>query len=101
MSGQGSAGAQSPGAPAGSCRFHCSLLKPLLVAPPPPASLPACARGCRQALLGTDAGALYELAVEEGGRKERLRPLYTLHGEAAPVAGLAQVGRKSAAVLVV
>ena len=37
---------------------------------------------CRsEALLGTDSGALYELALEPEGKKETLRLLYELRGE--------------------
>ncbi|EFN52342.1 hypothetical protein CHLNCDRAFT_139164 [Chlorella variabilis] len=48
----------------------------------------------REALLGTEGGAIYELALEEaarGGGKERLHQLQELRGEAGPIAGLAQV----------
>lgn len=45
---------------------------------------------CSEALLGTDSGAIYELSVDEG-KKERLQKLHELHGEAGPIAGLAQV----------
>lgn len=34
---------------------------------------------------------MYELGVEEGGRKEHLHLLHELREEAAPIAGLAQV----------
>jgi len=46
---------------------------------------------CRETLLGTDSGALYELSLEVEGKKERLRQLHELRGEAGPIAGLAQV----------
>ncbi|PSC73297.1 vacuolar sorting-associated 18-like protein [Micractinium conductrix] len=49
------------------------------------------AGGFSEALLGTDSGALYELALEPEGKKETLRLLYELRGETGPVAGLAQV----------
>ena len=49
-----------------------------------------CVLWCREALLGTDAGVIYELSVDEG-KKERLRQLHELHGQAGPIAGLAQV----------
>ena len=49
-----------------------------------------CVLWCREALLGTDAGVVYELSVDEG-KKERLRQLHELHGGAGPIAGLAQV----------
>ena len=45
---------------------------------------------CREALLGTDAGVIYELSVDEG-KKERLQQLHELQGPAGPIAGLAQV----------
>lgn len=50
------------------------------------------AYACREALLGTDSGAIYELGLDEG-KKERLVKLHELQGETGPIAGLAQVGR--------
>ncbi|KAI3432414.1 hypothetical protein D9Q98_003968 [Chlorella vulgaris] len=43
-----------------------------------------------EALLGTDGGAIYELSLDEG-RKEKLRLLHELAGEAGPIAGMAQL----------
>lgn len=40
--------------------------------------------------MGTDGGAIYELSLDEG-RKEKLRLLHELAGEAGPIAGMAQV----------
>jgi hypothetical protein len=45
---------------------------------------------CSEALLGTDSGAIYELSLDEG-KKEKLRLLHELAGEAGPIAGMAQV----------
>lgn len=46
---------------------------------------------CSEALLGIDSGSIYELSLDEG-RKEKLRLLHELGGEAGPIAGMAQVG---------
>eukprot|EP00887_Chlorella_sp_A99_P003324 scaffold26.g3324.t1 len=44
-----------------------------------------------EAVLGTDAGALLELNVVDGGKKERVRQLHQLQEGGGPVAGLALI----------
>ena len=44
--------------------------------------------GRRETLVGSESGALYELSIEEGGKKERVKQLLTL-GE-QPITGLLQ-----------
>jgi vacuolar protein sorting-associated protein 18 len=50
------------------------------------------AHSVRDALLGTDKGALLSLSIEKEGVKESVTPLCTLPGgQTSPIAGLAQV----------
>ncbi|KAL4539605.1 hypothetical protein Ndes2437B_g02032 [Nannochloris sp. 'desiccata'] len=50
------------------------------------------AHSVRDALLGTDKGALLSLTIEKEGSKESVTPLCTLPGgQSCPIAGLAQV----------
>ena len=49
--------------------------------------MPCC---CSNVVLGSDAGSLYELSIDEG-KKERVKQLIALKGEPPAIVGLLQV----------